>query len=147
MSLMTGFKRLLSSSDSASSGATWPWSRRPAGARRLEAAELCERLSLIERWDGKAWQDKNRLFQEVYGGPLPFLPPGMPPALLLQATLGEADRRSFPRQACRSASGSVSERFPGSRKRSQGAPRAQTLAMPNDLPGRARMWFTSRWRS
>lgn len=67
----------------------------PPGARRLEAAELCERLSLIERWDVKAWQDQSRLFQDVYGGPLPFLPPGMPPALLLQATLGEAGGRGF----------------------------------------------------
>ncbi len=68
--------------------------RPPGDAGRLVPEELAVYLDLIGRWDAALWREDQRLFRDVYH-PLPFIPPGMPPAVVLQATLGESGGRSF----------------------------------------------------
>jgi hypothetical protein len=63
-------------------------------ARPLRQDELEEFLERISRWDSAAWFAHRERYLATYG-PLPFLPPDCLGAVVLQATLGHAEGRSF----------------------------------------------------
>jgi hypothetical protein len=56
--------------------------------------ELQDILGRISRWDAAAWFAHRERYISTYG-PLPFLPPECQNAVVLQATLGHADGRTF----------------------------------------------------
>src|SRR5262249_34397392 len=56
--------------------------------------ELHDILGRISRWDAAAWFVHRERYISTYG-PLPFLPPEYQNAVVLQATLGHADGRTF----------------------------------------------------
>ncbi len=66
----------------------------PDKARSLGPDELDDFLDRISRWDTAAWFAHRERYLATYG-PLPFLPPDCLNAVILQATLGHADGRSF----------------------------------------------------
>ena len=67
----------------------------PAGkAQPLSNDELREFLERISRWDAAAWFAHRERYTGTYG-PLPFLPPECQNAVVLQATLGHAEGRTF----------------------------------------------------
>ena len=67
----------------------------PTGkAQPLGRDELDDFLERISRWDNAAWFAHRERYLGTYG-PLPFLPPDCLNAVVLQATLGHADGRSF----------------------------------------------------
>ncbi len=55
---------------------------------------LCEFLKMIVSWDVSAWLIYREKYLETYG-PLPFLPPDCPSPVVLQATLGHENGRTF----------------------------------------------------
>jgi hypothetical protein len=63
-------------------------------ARPLGNDELHDVLERISRWDAAAWFAHRERYTGTYG-PLPFLPPECQNAMVLQATLGHADGRTF----------------------------------------------------
>ncbi len=63
-------------------------------AQPLGRDELDDFLERISRWDSAAWFAHRERYLATYG-PLPFLPPDCLTAVVLQATLGHADRQSF----------------------------------------------------
>jgi hypothetical protein len=65
-----------------------------AKAQPLDRDELDDFLERISRWDNAAWFAHRERYLGTYG-PLPFLPPDCLSAVVLQATLGHADGRSF----------------------------------------------------
>jgi hypothetical protein len=65
-----------------------------AKAQPLGRDELDDFLERISRWDNAAWFAHRERYLGTYG-PLPFLPPDCLNAIVLQATLGHADGRSF----------------------------------------------------
>jgi hypothetical protein len=65
-----------------------------AKAQPLGRDELDDFLERISRWDHAAWFAHRERYLGTYG-PLPFLPPDCLNAIVLQATLGHADGRSF----------------------------------------------------
>ncbi|MEJ7637649.1 MAG: hypothetical protein WKF75_06570, partial [Singulisphaera sp.] len=66
----------------------------PAGAIPLSSDALRAFLERIARWDAAAWFAHREEYLATYG-PLPFLPPDCQNAVILQATLGHADRLTF----------------------------------------------------
>lgn len=67
----------------------------PAGkAEPLADDELRDVLERIGRWDAAAWFAHRERYVGTYG-PLPFLPPECQNAVVLQATLGHAEGRTF----------------------------------------------------
>ena len=67
----------------------------PAGkAMPLGNDELQDFLERIGRWDTAAWFAHRERYTATYG-PLPFLPPECQNAVVLQATLGHAEGRTF----------------------------------------------------
>ena len=67
----------------------------PTGkAQPIGRDELDDVLERIGRWDNAAWFAHRERYLGTYG-PLPFLPPDCLNAVVLQATLGHADGRSF----------------------------------------------------
>ncbi len=68
-----------------------PPDRKPLLPERLRAF-----LESVAGWDAAAWFAHRERYISAYG-PLPFLPPDCPNALVLQATLGHADGRAFGR--------------------------------------------------
>jgi hypothetical protein len=66
----------------------------PLSAQPLEPDELLGFLDRIVGWDASAWFGHRERYMATYG-PLPFLPPDSPNAVVLQATLGHAGGRSF----------------------------------------------------
>jgi hypothetical protein len=67
-------------------------------ARPLSSDALREMLERAARWDAAAWFAHRERYVGTYG-PLPFLPPDCPNAVILQATLGHAWGVSFGRGA------------------------------------------------
>jgi hypothetical protein len=65
-----------------------------AKTQPLDCDELDDFLERISRWDNAAWFAHRERYLGTYG-PLPFLPPDCLNAVVLQATLGHADGRSF----------------------------------------------------
>lgn len=63
-------------------------------ARPIGEADLREFLGRIARWDAAAWDDFKRRHGQTYG-PLPLIPPDCPNAVVVQATVGNRDGRSF----------------------------------------------------
>jgi hypothetical protein len=63
-------------------------------AQPLENDALHDFLDRISRWDAAAWFAHRERYAATYG-PLPFLPPECLNAVVLQATLGHADGRTF----------------------------------------------------
>jgi hypothetical protein len=63
-------------------------------ARPIADAELREFLGRIAAWDALAWSDFESRYRRAYG-PLAFVPPDCPNALVLQATTGDRDGRAF----------------------------------------------------
>ncbi|HEX8201729.1 MAG TPA: hypothetical protein VF590_14705, partial [Isosphaeraceae bacterium] len=66
----------------------------PATAGRIDPEELRTFLERVVRWDAAAWRDHREHYRRTYG-PLPWLPPDCPNAVVLQATLGHAGGRAF----------------------------------------------------
>jgi hypothetical protein len=66
----------------------------PGKAQSLSDDELHEFLDRISQWDATAWFSHRERYTGTYG-PLPFLPPECQNAVVLQATLGHADGRTF----------------------------------------------------
>lgn len=60
----------------------------------LTISRLHDFLESISRWDADAWFRHRERYTAIYG-PLPFLPPDSPGAVVVQATLGHADGRTF----------------------------------------------------
>jgi hypothetical protein len=63
-------------------------------AEPLPDDELHDRLERISRWDAAAWFAHRERYTGTYG-PLPFLPPECQNAVVVQATLGHSDGRTF----------------------------------------------------
>lgn len=63
-------------------------------ARPIGEAELREFLGRIAAWDARAWSDFEARYHRTYR-PLAFLPPDCPNAVVLQATVGDRDGRTF----------------------------------------------------
>ncbi len=63
-------------------------------ATPLSFSRLHDFLESISRWDPDAWFRHREQYTAVYG-PLPFLPPDSPGAVVVQATLGHADGHTF----------------------------------------------------
>lgn len=63
-------------------------------ARPIDEAELREFLGRIVKWDGRVWEDFENHYRRAYG-PLPLIPPDCPNAVIVQATIGDRDGRSF----------------------------------------------------
>jgi hypothetical protein len=72
----------------------WEPADPPAQVRGISRDELREMLERISRWDTAAWFAHRERYLGTYG-PLPFLPPDCPNAVVLQATLGHARGRAF----------------------------------------------------
>ncbi len=66
----------------------------PAKARTFAPDEFRSFLDRVAAWDSAAWFAHRERYLATYG-PLPFLPPDCPNALILQATLGQAEGRVF----------------------------------------------------
>jgi hypothetical protein len=66
----------------------------PDKAQPLSNDEVSVFLESISNWDCSAWLAHSARYGETYG-PLPFLPPECLNAVVLQATLGHAEGRSF----------------------------------------------------
>ena len=66
----------------------------PPNCRRIETDELAAFLERIVGWDAAAWFAHRERYVATYG-PLPFLPPDCPAAIVLQATLGHEDGVAF----------------------------------------------------
>jgi len=66
----------------------------PAGIAPLDPATLRELLERVAGWDAAAWFARREAYLATYG-PLPFLPPEAPNAVILQATLGHAGGLAF----------------------------------------------------
>jgi len=65
-----------------------------ARAQTLSDDELRRALNQIGAWSAPAWDDVRARHRATYG-PLPFLPPDCPKALIVQATIGTPNGRSF----------------------------------------------------
>ncbi|WP_165071803.1 hypothetical protein [Paludisphaera rhizosphaerae] len=63
-------------------------------ARPIGEADLREFLGRIARWDAAAWDNFKQRHTQAYG-PLPLVPPDCPNAVVVQATVGDRDGRSF----------------------------------------------------
>ncbi len=66
----------------------------PVHAFSLSTDALRAFLERVARWDAAAWFAHREEYLATYG-PLPFLPPDGQNAVILQATLGHADRLTF----------------------------------------------------
>jgi hypothetical protein len=66
----------------------------PGKAQPLSLDELYAFLGRIAAWDADAWQAHAARYRATYG-PLPFLPPECQNAVVLQATLGHSEGRTF----------------------------------------------------
>lgn len=66
----------------------------PESAAPLELNDLREILDQVAHWDAAAWFAHRERYLATYG-PLGFLPPDSPQSVILQATLGHADRLAF----------------------------------------------------
>ncbi len=79
-------------------------------ARILDDAELRAFLARIAAWDARAWADFDARFRRVYQ-PLTFVPPDVPLAVLLQATVGRRDEWVFARCNDRELAARTPEEF------------------------------------
>jgi hypothetical protein len=68
----------------------------PSGVKLLSLEDFRSFLERITDWDSTAWFAHRERYLGTYG-PLPFLPPDCPNALVLQATLGHLDGKAFGR--------------------------------------------------
>jgi hypothetical protein len=66
----------------------------PNKAQPLSNEEVHGFLECVSNWDCSAWLAHSARYRETYG-PLPFLPPECQNAVVLQATLGHAEGRTF----------------------------------------------------
>jgi hypothetical protein len=66
----------------------------PSKGRAFDPEEFRSFLERASGWDSAAWFAHRERYLSTYG-PLPFLPPDCPNALILQATLGHADGKAF----------------------------------------------------
>lgn len=66
----------------------------PPKAQALSPEALRDELEQIASWDAAAWFAHRERYLATYG-PLPFLPPDLPAALVVQATLGHAGGIAF----------------------------------------------------
>ena len=66
----------------------------PGGIAPLAPGELRDLLERVAAQDAAAWFARREAYLATYG-PLPFLPPDAPNAVILQATLGHADGLAF----------------------------------------------------
>ncbi|MDG3004309.1 hypothetical protein [Paludisphaera mucosa] len=81
-------------------------------ARPIGDVELREFLGRIAAWDADAWDAFEARCRRAYG-PLPPLPPDCPNAVVVQATLGDRDGRSFAAGAVRDHAVRAPEEFEG----------------------------------
>ena len=68
----------------------------PSKARPFSPEEFRGFLERVSEWDSAAWFAHREHYLATYG-PMPFIPPDCPTALVLQATLGNAEGRAFGR--------------------------------------------------
>jgi hypothetical protein len=68
----------------------------PARARPFEPEDFRSFLERVAAWDSTAWFAHRERYLGTYG-PIPFLPPDCPNALVLQASLGNVAGRAFGR--------------------------------------------------
>jgi hypothetical protein len=68
----------------------------PPRAQPFEPEDFRGFLERVAGWDNAAWFAHRERYLATYG-PIPFLPPDCPNALVLQATLGHVDGRDFGR--------------------------------------------------
>lgn len=66
----------------------------PASAAPIAVADLSDLLERVAAWDAAAWFARRERYAATYG-PLPFLPPNLHGAIVLQKTLGHAGGRAF----------------------------------------------------
>jgi hypothetical protein len=68
----------------------------PSSAKAFGSENFRDFLERVAAWDSAAWFAHRERYLGTYG-PIPFLPPDCPNALVLQATLGHANGRAFGR--------------------------------------------------